>query len=121
MTDVPGVLRDKDDISTKFTELDIRQTRELVADGIIAGGMIPKYGCLLSCSYMPAVRWTCCFWRPLACQVILSSTPLYVQNGTPLMACPIRACQLTGVEKALHAGWSAAFGVWRKACLQHTS
>ena len=42
MTDVPGVLRDKDDIGTKFTALDIRQVRELVADGIIAGGMIPK-------------------------------------------------------------------------------
>lgn len=42
MTDVPGVLRDKDDITTKFTALDIRQVRELVADGIIAGGMIPK-------------------------------------------------------------------------------
>ena len=42
MTDVPGVLRDKNDITTKFTALDIRQVRELVADGIIAGGMIPK-------------------------------------------------------------------------------
>ena len=42
MTDVPGVLRDKDDVNTKFVQLDIRQTRELVADGIIAGGMIPK-------------------------------------------------------------------------------
>lgn len=42
MTDVPGVLRDKDDVATKFIQLDIRQTRELVADGIIAGGMIPK-------------------------------------------------------------------------------
>jgi acetylglutamate kinase len=42
MTDVPGVLRDKDDVGTKFTALDIRQVRELVADGIIAGGMIPK-------------------------------------------------------------------------------
>ena len=42
MTDVPGVLRDKDDISTKFTELGIRETRELVAEGVIAGGMIPK-------------------------------------------------------------------------------
>ena len=42
MTDVPGVLRDKDDVDTKFVQLDIRQTRELVADGIIAGGMIPK-------------------------------------------------------------------------------
>ena len=42
MTDVPGVLRDKNDVSTKFTELSIRETRNLVADGIIAGGMIPK-------------------------------------------------------------------------------
>ena len=42
MTDVPGVLRDKDDVDTKFVQLDIRQTRELVADCIIAGGMIPK-------------------------------------------------------------------------------
>ena len=42
MTDVPGVLKDKDDISTKYTALDIKNTRQLVADGIIAGGMIPK-------------------------------------------------------------------------------
>ena len=42
MTDVPGVLKDKDDIATKYTALDIRSTRQLVADGIIAGGMIPK-------------------------------------------------------------------------------
>jgi acetylglutamate kinase len=50
MTDVPGVLRDKDDTSTKFTALDIRQVRELVADGIIAGGMIPKCVCFLHSS-----------------------------------------------------------------------
>ena len=42
MTDVHGVLKDKDDIKTKYTALDIRSTRQLVADGIIAGGMIPK-------------------------------------------------------------------------------
>jgi acetylglutamate kinase len=49
MTDVPGVLRDKDDISTKFNELDIRSTRELIAEGIIAGGMIPKVDCCIRC------------------------------------------------------------------------
>ena len=43
MTDVPGVLRDKDDINTKYTSLDISETRHLVSSGIIAGGMIPKY------------------------------------------------------------------------------
>ena len=42
MTDVPGVMRDKDDVSTKFAELDIKDTRQLVAEGVIAGGMIPK-------------------------------------------------------------------------------
>ncbi len=30
MTDVPGVLKDKDDIATKYVELDIRTTRQLV-------------------------------------------------------------------------------------------
>jgi acetylglutamate kinase len=43
MTDVPGVMRDKNDIATKFTSLSISGVRELVADGTIAGGMIPKY------------------------------------------------------------------------------
>lgn len=28
MTDVPGVMRNKDDISTKYAELDIRATRQ---------------------------------------------------------------------------------------------
>lgn len=44
MTDVPGVLRDKDDVTTKFPELNIKQCRELTQEGIIAGGMIPKVG-----------------------------------------------------------------------------
>jgi hypothetical protein len=46
MTDVPGVLRDKNDVATKFAELSIRQTRNLVAEGVIAGGMIPKCAAL---------------------------------------------------------------------------
>ena len=49
MTDVPGVLGDKDDISTKFSELDVRQTSELIEDGTIAGGMIPKVTCCTRC------------------------------------------------------------------------
>ena len=43
MTDVPGVLRDKNDVGTKVAELDIRGVKDLVTEGIIAGGMIPKY------------------------------------------------------------------------------
>ncbi|KIZ05081.1 acetylglutamate kinase [Monoraphidium neglectum] len=49
MTDVPGVLRDKDDVSTKFAELNIKTCRELTQEGIIAGGMIPKVQCCIRC------------------------------------------------------------------------
>ena len=42
MTDVPGVLRDKDDPATKFAALTIRRCKELEEEGVIAGGMIPK-------------------------------------------------------------------------------
>ena len=47
MTDVPGVMRDKDDISTKFASLSIRESKELIEEGIIAGGMIPKIDCCI--------------------------------------------------------------------------
>lgn len=49
MTDVPGVLRDKDDVATKFAELTIRNCKELVQEGIIGGGMIPKVDCCIRC------------------------------------------------------------------------
>lgn len=39
------MLHDKNDISTKYSELDIRKCRELQQQGIIAGGMIPKVEC----------------------------------------------------------------------------
>jgi acetylglutamate kinase len=45
MTDVPGVLMDKDDVSTKVPELSIAECRELVGAGTIGGGMIPKVEC----------------------------------------------------------------------------
>jgi hypothetical protein len=37
MTDVPGVLKDKNDVSTKYPFLSIRECRELIEEGIIAG------------------------------------------------------------------------------------
>ncbi len=42
MTGVPGVLRDKDDPSTRIPRLTDRQARAAIADGTIVGGMIPK-------------------------------------------------------------------------------
>ena len=45
MTDVPGVLRDKDDLSTLISEMTVEEARQLREQGIIAGGMIPKVEC----------------------------------------------------------------------------
>lgn len=45
MTDVAGVLRDKDRPDTLVKEVDIKGSRQLIADGIVRGGMIPKVKC----------------------------------------------------------------------------
>ncbi len=45
MTDIAGVLRDKDDPSTLIPELTVTDAQSLKEEGIIAGGMIPKVDC----------------------------------------------------------------------------
>jgi len=45
MTDIAGVLRDKDDPSTLIPEISVSETTELYKSGIISGGMIPKVEC----------------------------------------------------------------------------
>ena len=45
LTDVRGLLRDPKDESTLISSLSISQVPELVQDGIISGGMIPKMEC----------------------------------------------------------------------------
>lgn len=45
LTDTPGIMRDFKDPSTLISQLDIHQARELIADGTVAGGMIPKVTC----------------------------------------------------------------------------
>ena len=45
MTDVPGVLRDKDDLSTLIGKMSVSEAAKLREEGIIAGGMIPKVEC----------------------------------------------------------------------------
>jgi acetylglutamate kinase len=45
LTDTPGILRNYQDPSTLLTRLDIQQARNLIKDGIVAGGMIPKVNC----------------------------------------------------------------------------
>ena len=45
MTDIDGILRDKDDPSTIIPHLNLEEIDELKADGVISGGMIPKVDC----------------------------------------------------------------------------
>ena len=45
LTDVRGLLRDPKDETTLISSLSISQVPELVQDGIISGGMIPKMEC----------------------------------------------------------------------------
>jgi acetylglutamate kinase len=47
MTDVAGILRDKDDPSTLIRELSGTEAVGLFREGIIAGGMIPKVDCCI--------------------------------------------------------------------------
>ena len=47
MTDIAGILMDKDDRSTLIPEVNIEQARELKEKGIISGGMIPKVECCI--------------------------------------------------------------------------
>jgi acetylglutamate kinase len=45
LTDTAGILHDYKDPSTLYEKLDIQQARQLIEDGIVAGGMIPKVQC----------------------------------------------------------------------------
>lgn len=45
LTDTAGILRDYKDPSTLIDRLDIQQARDLIADGTVGGGMIPKVSC----------------------------------------------------------------------------
>lgn len=47
MTDVAGLLRDKDDPSTLIAEITIDEAEQLGREGIISGGMIPKVDCCI--------------------------------------------------------------------------
>ena len=48
MTDIAGILRDKDDPSTLIPEITLSQAKELYASGVISGGMIPKVDCCVT-------------------------------------------------------------------------
>ena len=47
MTDIAGILRDKDDPSTLISKVYVSDAPRLVREGIISGGMIPKVNCCI--------------------------------------------------------------------------
>ena len=47
MTDIAGILRDKDDPSSLIPEIDLEEADELFKSGVISGGMIPKVECCI--------------------------------------------------------------------------
>ena len=47
MTDIEGVLKDKNDPTTVIREIDTKAAVRLFEDGTISGGMIPKVECCL--------------------------------------------------------------------------
>ena len=48
MTDIAGILKDKDDPDTLIPAVTVKQAKELFASGVISGGMIPKVECCMT-------------------------------------------------------------------------
>ncbi len=48
MTDIAGILRDRDDPSSLIPEISIGEAEKLCRDGVIPDGMIPKVNCCIS-------------------------------------------------------------------------
>ena len=47
MTDIAGILRDKDDPASLIRHITIKEAKKLFAEGVISGGMIPKVDCCI--------------------------------------------------------------------------
>ena len=47
MTDIAGILRDKDDPSTLIPRITVSEAKKLYDEGVISGGMIPKVDCCI--------------------------------------------------------------------------
>lgn len=48
MTDIAGILKDKDNFLTLIPELTVTEAKELYKSGVISGGMIPKVDCCIT-------------------------------------------------------------------------
>ncbi len=47
MSDIPGLLRNKEDPSTLIPQVAVSEAPQLIKDGVISGGMIPKVECCI--------------------------------------------------------------------------
>ena len=47
MTDIDGILRDKNDPSTLISKIQVSEAPQLMKEGVISGGMIPKINCCI--------------------------------------------------------------------------
>lgn len=47
MTDIDGILRDKNDPSTLISQINVSDAPQLIREGVISGGMIPKVNCCI--------------------------------------------------------------------------
>jgi len=47
MTDIDGILRDKNDPSTLISKINVSDAPQLIREGVISGGMIPKVNCCI--------------------------------------------------------------------------
>lgn len=47
MTDIAGILRDKDDPGSLISRINVSEAPQLIRDGVISGGMIPKVECCI--------------------------------------------------------------------------
>jgi len=52
MTDINGILRDKDDPTSLINSIDLKEAEQLFAEGVISGGMIPKVQCCIDAIHM---------------------------------------------------------------------
>ncbi len=47
LTDTPGILRDREDPGSLIRQISLGEARDLIADGVVAGGMTPKTECCI--------------------------------------------------------------------------
>ena len=52
MTDICGILRDKNDPATLIPWITVEEAPKLIEQGVISGGMIPKVECCVN-----AIKW----------------------------------------------------------------